>query len=110
MPISTSFPTQCCVWEELDAILLNPARSKIQWYSETNYFSDNNSKRVEEYAGRFLRGHWFFLEPGTEKKWYATYNSKPNGYWYQTAEKMMQKIQRSGHPIFRCTSAMEGGQ
>ena len=29
-------------------------------------------KRVEEYARRFPRGHWSFLGPGSEKKWYAT--------------------------------------
>ena len=41
---------------------------------------ENNSKRVEEYARRFPRGHWSFLGPGSDLKWYATYNSKLNGY------------------------------
>ena len=67
----------------------------------------NNSKRVEEYAWRFPRGHWSFLGPRSEKKWYATYNSKPNGCWDRTAEKMLHNFAGSGHPIFRCTSALE---
>ena len=70
---------------------------------------ENNSRRVEECARRFPRSHWSFLGPGSEKKWCATYNSKPNGSWDRTAEKMMQIFQRSGHPILRCTSALERG-
>ena len=66
-------------------------------------------KRVEEYARRFPRGHWSFLGSGSEKKWYATYNCKPNGSWDRTAEKMMQRVQRSSHPIFRCISALVRG-
>ena len=57
-------------------------------------------KRFEEYARRFPRGHWSFLGPGSGKKWYATYSSKPNGCWDRTAEKIMQNFRRSGHPIF----------
>ena len=32
----------------------------------------NNSKTITEYAERFRRGHWSFLGPGSEKKWYGT--------------------------------------
>ena len=63
------------------------------------------SKRVEEYARRFPRGHWSFLGPGSEKKWYATYNSKPNGCWDRTAETMMQffrKIWSPSVPLYQC--------
>ena len=38
----------------------------------------NNSKTIEEYAERFPRGHWSFLGPGSEKKWYGTYGCKPD--------------------------------
>ena len=71
---------------------------------------ENNSKTIKQYARRFPRGRWSFLGPGSEKKWYATYNSRPNGCLDQTAEKMMQIFQRFGHPIFRCTSALVRGQ
>ena len=83
----------------------------IVWDAKGNEkISENKSKRVEEYARRFPRGHWSFLGPGSEKKWYVTYNSKPNGCWDRIAEKIMQIFPRSGHPIFRCVSALERGQ
>ena len=82
----------------------------IVWDAKgTEELCENNSKRVEEYAQRFPRGHWSFLGPGSEKKWYATYNCKPNGSWVRTAEKMMQNFQRSGHPISRFSSALRRG-
>ena len=71
-------------------------------------FVKNNSKRVEEYARRFPRGHWSFLRPGSEKKWHATYKSKPNGCWGLIAEKMMHNFQKSDHPIFRCLVPWRG--
>ena len=83
----------------------------IEWDAKGNEkICGNNSKRVREYARRFPRGHWSFVGPGSEKKWYATYNSKPNGCWDRTAEEMMQNFQRSGHLVFRETSALERGE
>ena len=74
----------------------------IVWDAKGNEeLCEINSKRVEEY--------WSFLWLGSEKKWYATYNCKPHGSLDRTAEKMMHNFQRSGHPIFRCTSALGGG-
>ena len=37
--------------------------------------------KVANYARRFLRGHWSFLGPGSEKKWYGTYSVKHDGVW-----------------------------
>ena len=70
----------------------------------------NNLKTTKEYAERFPRGHWSFLGSGSEKKWYGTYDSKPDGSWNRTAEKMLQNFAGSGQPIFRCTSALERGE
>ena len=50
----------------------------------------HNSKTIKEYAERFPRGRWFFLVHGSEKKWYGTYECKPDGSWNRTAEKMLQ--------------------
>ena len=69
----------------------------------------NNSKTIKEYAERFPRCHWF-LGHGSEKKWYGTYEGKPDGSWNRTAEKMLQNFAGSGHPIFRCTNSLERGQ
>ena len=102
---------QCVPADFKGRIICMSMFNDIEWEARGNEEScENNSKRVEEYARRFPRGHWSFLGPGSEKKWYATYKSKPNGCWDRTAEKMMQHFQRSGHPIFRCTSALRRGQ
>ena len=37
----------------------------------------SNSEQVKNYAKRFLRGHWTFLGPGDEKKWYGTLSYTP---------------------------------
>ena len=66
----------------------------------------NNSNTMKEYAERFTRGHWSVLGPGFEKKWY---DCKPDGSWSRTAEKILQNFAGSGHPIFRCASALERG-
>ena len=59
---------------------------------------------------RFPLGHWSFLEPGSEKKWYGTYDCKLDGSWDRTAEKMLLNFAGSGHPIFRGTSALKRGE
>ena len=33
--------------------------------------------RVSLFAKRFPAGRWSFLVPGSEKKWYSTYNERP---------------------------------
>ena len=68
-----------------------------------------NGHRVTACARRFTRGHWSFLGPGSEKKWYGTHVSKPDGEWDKTAEDMMLNFAESGHLIFRASSALESG-
>ena len=58
---------------------------------------------VSIYARRFSPGRWSFLGPGSEKKWYPTCDSKPQGEWDRVAELMMKKFGESGHPVFRST-------
>ena len=47
--------------------------------------------------------------PRTEKKWYSTYDSKPQGEWDRVAELMMIKFRESGHPVLRETSPFSWG-
>ena len=70
----------------------------------------HNSKTIIEYPERFPRGHRSFLGPGSEKKWYGTYDGKPDGSWNRTARKMVQNCEGSGHPIFRCARPLERGR
>ena len=80
----------------------------IVWdYKGNNEMCENNSKTIQKYARRFPRGHLFFLGPGSEKKWYGTYDHKPHGSWDRTAQKMLLNFEETMHPIFRGTSALE---
>ena len=49
---------------------------------------------------RFPAGRWSFLGPGSETKWYSTYNERPQGEWDRVAELMMIKIQEERTPSF----------
>ena len=70
-----------------------------------------NSFMDSEYARKIAQGHWSFLGPGSEKKWYGThlYIYKPNGEWHDVADLMMRNFSESGHPVFRRSSASERG-
>ena len=57
-----------------------------------------NATLVSLFAKRFPAGRWSFLGPGSEKKWYSTYNERPRGEWDRVAELMVIKFGESGHP------------
>ena len=69
-----------------------------------------NVRKVGEYAQRYPLGHWPFVGPCSVKKWYGTCSDRSNGSWDWTAENMLENFQRTGHPIFRCTSVFERRQ
>ena len=58
---------------------------------------------------KIFTGRWSFLGPGSEKKWYSTLESRPQGEWDRVAELMMIKFSESGHPVFRSTSPLSRG-
>ena len=64
---------------------------------------------VSIFAKRYPAGRWSLLGPGSEKKRYSTYDSKPQGEWDSVAELMMIKFRESGHPVFRATSPSSRG-
>ena len=47
-----------------------------------------NAKLVSLYSRRFGKGHWSFIDPGSEKKWYTMKEDSPQGIWDNLAEKM----------------------
>ena len=69
----------------------------------------SNSQKVKMYAKRFSQGHWTFLGPGDEKKWYGGCNYKPQGKWKSVASQMVQRFMERGHPIFTSASALNRG-
>ena len=55
----------------------------------------------------FPPGRWSFVGPGSEKKWYSTYNERPRGEWGRGAELMMMiKFRESQDPVFRAMSVL----
>ena len=58
-----------------------------------------SAQLVSMCAKRFSSGKWSFLGPGSEKKWYSTNVSRPQGEWDRVAELMMIKFRESGHPV-----------
>ena len=69
-----------------------------------------NAHRVAEYARRFTRRHWSFLEHVSEKKCYSIHVSKLDGDWDKTAEDMVLNFVESRHTTFSATSALERGE
>ena len=60
-------------------------------------------------VAKFAQGHWSFLGPVPDKKWYGTDTCKPNGAWDRVADIMMINFSESGHLVFRGSSAFERG-
>ena len=84
--------------------------NNIIWGSEDNERECiANATLVTLFAKRFPLRRWSFLGPGSEKKWYSTYNERPQGEWDKVAELMMIKFGESKHPIFRATSPLSRG-
>ena len=80
----------------------------IVWQAKGNKEQcEYNSQAVANNARNFTSGHWSFLGFGSEEKWYGTCTGKPDGSWDRVAEEMMANFSRSGHPIFRASSAFE---
>ena len=75
---------------------------------ETQKDVNTNSQTVASYARKFPCGHWSFLEPGSEKKWYGTCTDKPDGPWDRMADDMVMNFSESNHPIFRASIDFEG--
>ena len=82
----------------------------ISWGSQDNEQEcESNANIVSVYARRFSPGRWSFLGPGSEKKWYSTYDSRPQGELDIVDKLMMIKFSESGHPVFRATSPLSRG-
>ena len=82
----------------------------ISWGSkEKKQECELSAQLVSIYAKRFSPGRWSFLGLGSEKKWYSTHESKPQGEWDRVAELMMLEFGESRHPVFRSTRPLSEG-
>ena len=68
-----------------------------------------HDKVVSLYARKFGIGHWSFIGPRSEKKWYSMKEDSPKGIWDTIAEKMLLEFAESGCPIFRATTPLSRG-
>ena len=69
-----------------------------------------HARVVSLYARKFGTGHWSFIGPSSEKKWYSIKGDSPQGIWDNIAEKMLVEFAESGCPIFRATTPLSRGQ
>ena len=82
----------------------------IKWRNKDNETECiANSTIVSLFAKKSPAGHLSFFGPGSETKWYSTYNERPRGDWDRVAELMIIKFIESGHPVFRTTSPLSRG-
>ena len=58
-----------------------------------------SARVVKVLAKRFGIGHWPFIGPGSEKKWYSAEENSPQGAWDHIADEMLLEFAESGHPI-----------
>ena len=101
------------------AIWANPTNSKDELSScrcsMTSYGELKTTKRnvllipLSLFAKRFPARRWSFLGPGSETKWYSTYNERPQREWDRVPKLMMIKFRESGHPVFRARSTVSRG-
>ena len=83
----------------------------VSWGSKDNKIEcESNAQLVSLFARRFGAGHWSFLGPGSERKWYSISEDSPQGEWDKMAEKMMVTLAESGHRVFRATGPLSRGQ
>ena len=55
-----------------DRIIFMSMFNDIEWTKKRNdVICSSNSEKVKEYAKRFSQGHWTFIGPGDEKKWFT---------------------------------------
>ena len=67
------------------------------------------SRKIKEYASNFNDGHWAFLGPGEESKWYQGYATNYGGKWDLRASQMVEIFKNSGHPVFQGVSPLGRG-
>ena len=94
-----------------DRIIFMSMLNDMDWTEKGNSAQClSKSEEVKNYATRFLRGHWSFLDPGEEEAtWYGTHTYKSEGPWNKTADVMLENFQESGHSIFRGISTSNRG-
>ena len=94
-----------------DRIIFMSMFNDIDWTKKENNEETctSNSEQVKWYAQRFQKGHWTFIGPVDEWKWYGTREYRPEGKWNSIAAKMIRNFLETNHPVFTSISALNRG-
>ena len=96
--------------EFTDRIIFMSMFSDIGWTKRGNdEICISNAEKVKDYAMRFLQGHWTFLGPGSEKKWYGEPRTLTMENGTLQPIKMVQRFKETGHFVFKSISALSRG-
>ena len=96
--------------EFTDRIIFMPMFNDIDWTRKGNDgICIPNSEKLRNTRKRFSRGHWTFLGPGDDKKWYGTLLCAPEGKWDSTATQMVERWKNTSLPVFKNISALSSG-
>ena len=68
-----------------------------------------SSRKIKEYASKFNDGHWPFLGPVEESKWYQKYATDYGGKWDLRASQMVEDFENTRHPLFKGMSPLGRG-
>ena len=74
--------------------------TKLEWKDNEDSCA-LSSRKIKEYASNLNDGHWAFLGPGEESKWYQGYATNYGGKWDLRASQMVEDFENSGHPVFQ---------
>ena len=93
-----------------DRLIFTSMFNDIDWTRKGNdEICISNSEKVKTHAKKFSQGHWTFLGPGDEKKWYGKAKYAPEGKWDSAPSQMVQRFKETGHPVFTSASALSRG-
>ena len=96
---------------------------KIQWSNNLHVnvqWHWNGKERQRRFLCSYLKedqriwlkindGHWAFLGPGEESKWYQGSAADCGGKWDLRASQLLENFENSGHPVFEGVNPLGRG-
>ena len=89
-----------------DRIIFMSMFNDIELERKVNEYSALTPRNIKEYASNFNDGHWAFLGPWEESKWYEGYAAEYGGKWDLRASQLVGIFENSGHPVFQGVSPL----
>ena len=106
-PAHCSFFTQFRkIWEENASHPINSVIESLEKRGNEDTCA-LTSRAIRDDVSKFKDGHWAFLGPGEENKWYYDFGSMPEGKWDLRASRMVNDFENLGHPVFKGISPLD---